>query len=223
MEIELSGKKGERRIEQDWTGREVRQIGLAQEPAAGLNLHLTLDLELQKVATDILGQYLEANRTTARIDEITGEQTFPEIEQAAAVVLNPQTGEVLALVSYPLFDDNRFQIEVPVDYYLGLARNDYTPLVNHAITGTYPPGSTFKIVPGSAALQEGTITANRLLNAPGVIEIANRFAPNDPGRAQTFVCWVYSTPKGSHGAVNMYTGLANSCDIYFSKITGGFD
>ncbi|MCB8968792.1 MAG: penicillin-binding protein 2 [Ardenticatenaceae bacterium] len=223
MEIELSGKKGERRIEQDWTGREVRQIGLAQEPAAGLNLHLTLDLELQKVATDILGQYLEANRTTARVDEITGEQTFPEIEQAAAVVLNPQTGEVLALVSYPLFDDNRFQTEVPVDYYLGLARNDYTPLVNHAITGTYPPGSTFKIVPGSAALQEGTITANRLLNAPGVIEIANRFAPNDPGRAQTFVCWVYSTPKGSHGAVNMYTGLANSCDIYFYKITGGFD
>lgn len=223
MELELSGRKGERRIEQDWTGREVRQIGLAQDPAAGLNLYLTLDLNLQEIATNVLGQYMEANREAVRTDAISGEQSFPEIEQAAAVVLNPQTGEVLALVSYPLFDDNRFQTAVPVDYYLGLARNDYTPLVNHAITGTYPPGSTFKIVPASAALQEGTITANRFLNAPGIIEIANRFAPNDPGRAQTFVCWVYSTPKGSHGAVNMYTGIANSCDIYFYKVTGGFD
>lgn len=223
MELELSGAKGTRRIEQDWTGREVRQIGLAQEPIAGLNLHLTLDVALQEVITNILGQYMLADQSTARVDEITGERTFPEVQQAAVVALNPQTGEVLALVSYPLFDNNRFQTEVPVDYYLGLARNDYTPLVNHAITGTYPPGSTFKMVPAIAALQEGTITANRLLNAPGQIVIPNRFAPNDPGRAQQFVCWIWNTPLVSHGPVNVYTALGNSCDIYFYKITGGFD
>ncbi len=62
MEVELAGEKGSRTIEQDWTGREVRQIGSAQEPVSGLNLNLTLDLKLQKIAYSILGQYMEANR-----------------------------------------------------------------------------------------------------------------------------------------------------------------
>ncbi|MCZ7672562.1 MAG: penicillin-binding transpeptidase domain-containing protein [Chloroflexi bacterium] len=117
------------------------------------------------------------------------------------------------------FDNNRFSTEVPVEYYLGLARNDYTPLVNHAISGTYPPGSVFKLVPAAGAMQEGLISPSRLLKAPGVIEIPNRFAPNDPGRAQQFVCW----KRDGHGLMNMTLGLAHSCDIYFYKITGGYD
>lgn len=220
MEIELSGQKGERQIEQDWTGRELRQIGVEVEPVAGLNLHLTLDLDLQKQAYAILEQAMAANRETVRRDEITGERTFPEIEQAAIVAMNPQTGEILALVNFPTFDNNRFGTEVPVEYYLGLARNDYTPLVNHAINGTYPPGSTFKLVPAAGALQEGIVSPTRLLRAPGIIEIPNRFAPNDPGRSQPFVCWIY---PGEHGVMDMRRGLANSCDIYFYKISGGFD
>ena len=219
MELELSGSKGQRTIEQDWTGREVRQVGTGEDPIAGLNLHTTLDIDLQKEAFEILGQFMEANRNTPRTDEITGEQTLPEIEQAVVVALKPKTGEVLAMVNFPTFDNNRFQSEVPVDYYLGLARNDYTPLVNHAISGTYPPGSTFKLVPAAGALQEGIISAERLLTAPGQIEIPNRFAPNDPGRAQTFVCW----KRDGHGLMDMRQGLSNSCDIYFYKISGGFD
>jgi penicillin-binding protein 2 len=219
MELELSGTKGSRTIEQDWTGREVRQIGTAEEPLAGLNIHTTLDTDLQISAFKILEQFMEANRNTPRTDEITGERTLPEIEQAVVVVLKPKTGEVLAMVNFPTFDNNRFQTEVPVDYYLRLARNDYTPLVNHAISGTYPPGSTFKLVPASGALQEGIISPERLLTAPGQIEIPNRFAPNDPGRAQTFVCW----KRDGHGLMDMRQGIANSCDIYFYKISGGFD
>lgn len=219
MEIELAGVKGQRQIEQDWTGREVRQLGESVEPQAGLNMHLSLDLELQRQTYEILGQYMEENRRTVRVDEITGERTFPEIEQAVVVALNPKTGEVLAMVNYPTYDNNRFTSEVPVDYYLGLARNDYTPLVNHAISGTYPPGSTFKIVPAAGALQEGLVSPSRLLQAPGEIIIKNRFAPNDPGRAQTFVCW----KRDGHGLMNTVLGLKNSCDIYFYKITGGFD
>lgn len=214
MELELAGTKGERRIEVDWTGREVRQLGVAKDPVAGLNLHLTLDLDLQITAYEILAEYMESNRRTVRDDG-----TFPEIEQAVVVVLNPQTGEVLAMVNYPMFDNNRFQTSVPVDYYLGLARNDYTPLVNHAVSGTYPPGSTFKLVPATAALQEGLVSPNRFLLDPGQIEIPNRFAPNDPGRAQTFVCW----NREGHGLMNMVLGIANSCDVYFYKIAGGFD
>ncbi|MFN2138650.1 MAG: penicillin-binding transpeptidase domain-containing protein, partial [Candidatus Promineifilaceae bacterium] len=78
---------------------------------------------------------------------------------------------------------------------------------------------TFKLVPASGALQEGVISPERLLTAPGQIEIPNRFAPNDPGRAQTFVCW----KRDGHGLMDMLQGIANSCDIYFYKISGGFD
>ena len=219
MELELAGQKGERQIEQDWTGRELRQIGLAKEPVPGLNLYLTLDLDLQIMATEILRQAMEMREATPDTDDVTGQPINLEVQQGAVVVMNPQTGEVLAMVSLPTFDNNRFQTEVPVDYYLRLARNEYTPLVNHAISSIYPPGSVFKLVPASAAMQEGTISPNRKLLGPGEITIPNRFAPNDPGRAQTFVCWLSS----GHGLVDMRKGITQSCDIYFYKISGGFD
>jgi penicillin-binding protein 2 len=215
MEIELSGRKGERQIEQDWTGRELRQIGSTIEPDPGLNLHLTLDTELQQEAFEILQKVIEERRATP--DPFTGDPV--EVEQGVVVALNPNTGEILAMVNIPTFDNNRFSTEVPVEYYLGLERNDYTPLVNHAISGLYPPGSTFKLVPASGALQEGVISPNRLLFDPGEITIPNRFAPNDPGRAQTFVCWL----REGHEHMNMISGISNSCDVYFYKISGGFD
>ncbi|UCG23937.1 MAG: penicillin-binding protein 2 [Chloroflexota bacterium] len=215
MEIELAGRKGERQIEQDWTGRELRQIGPTVEPEPGLNLHLTIDLDLQEKAFDILQETIERRRVT--VDPFTGEEV--EVEQGVVIALNPNTGEILAMVNIPTFDNNRFSTEVPVDYYLGLARNDYTPLVNHAISGQYPPGSTFKLVPASGALQEGVISPNRLLFDPGEITIPNRFAPNDPGRAQTFVCWF----REGHEHMNMISGISNSCDVYFYKISGGFN
>ena len=151
------------------------------------------------------------------MDPFTGDPV--EVEQGSIVALDPNSGEILAMVNIPTFDNNRFSTEVPVDYYLGLARNEYTPLVNHAISGQYPPGSTFKLVPASGALQEGVISPNRLLFDPGQITIPNRFAPNDPGRAQTFVCW----NREGHEYVNMFTGISNSCDVYFYKISGGFN
>ena len=215
MEIEMAGQKGERQIEQDWTGRELRQLGPTNDPEAGLNLHLTIDVDLQEKAFYILEDVIERRRAT--VDPFTGNSV--EVEQGAIIALNPNTGEILAMVNIPTFDNNRFSTEVPVDYYLGLARNDYTPLVNHAISGQYPPGSTFKLVPASGALQEGVVSPNRLLFDPGQITIPNRFAPNDPGRAQTFVCWF----REGHEYMNMFTGLSNSCDVYFYKISGGFD
>lgn len=215
MEIELAGRKGERQIEQDWTGRELRQIGPTIDFEPGQNLHLTLDLDLQEKAFNILQEAMERRRATP--DPFTPGPV--EVEQGVVIVMVPNTGEILAMVNIPTFDNNRFSTEVPVDYYLGLARNDYTPLVNHAISGQYPPGSTFKLVPASGALQEGVISPNRLLFDPGEITIPNRFAPNDPGRAQTFVCWL----QEGHGRVNMLSGIANSCDVYFYKISGGYD
>jgi penicillin-binding protein 2 len=215
MERDLAGIKGQRHIEVDWTGREVRQIGLAQQPVAGYNLHLTLDLELQKQVHEILLWIMDLRRNTR--DSFTG--NFEETEQGVVVVLNPNTGEVLAMVSIPTFDNNRFATEVPVEYYLRLARDDYRPLVNNAVAGQYPPGSVFKLVTAAGALQEGVVSPNRYLNDPGSITIANRFAPNDPGRAQTFYCWL----REGHGLINMWIGMAVSCNVYFYKLAGGFN
>jgi penicillin-binding protein 2 len=219
MEDTLAGVKGERQIEVDWTGRELRQIGLSVPPEPGHNIHLTIDVELQEKVQKIMQGWIELRRQVPDRDQITGQEEFLEVEQAAVVVLNPNTGEILALGNLPTFDNNRFANEVPVDYYLGLVRNDYTPLVNHAISGTYPPGSVYKLVTAAAAMQEGIVSPERLLTAPGDIIIPNRFAPNDPGRSQQFVCWY----RAGHGLMNMWGGLANSCDIYFYKVAGGFD
>lgn len=219
MEEVLAGEKGERQIEVDWRGRELRQIGLAVPPEAGYNLHLTLDLTLQRQAFEILAEWMQLRRETPSIDYVTGERSLLEVEQAAVVVLNPNTGEILAMVNIPTFDNNRFSTEVPVDYYLSLARNDYTPLVNHAISGQYPPGSVFKLVTAAAALQYGVISPSRRLFDPGSIIIPNRFAPLDPGRSQRFVCWNLE----GHGPMNMVEAIANSCDVYFYKVTGGFN
>ncbi len=223
METELAGQKGEVQIEVDWRGRELRQIGVATEPVPGYNLYLTIDLQLQQRAYDILQAEMQRRRQT-RV--LSGE--YLEIEQGVVVALNPQTGEILAMVNIPTFDNNRFATEIPVDYYLGLERNDYQPLLNHAIAGQYPPGSVFKVVTAASALQDGIISPNRTLNDPGAIVIPNRYAPNDPGRSQRFVCWIWNSfdaegNRGEHGRMNMYSALANSCDVYFYKISGGFD
>ncbi len=223
LESYLAGQKGERQIEVDWRGREVRQIGVATEPVPGYNLHLTIDLELQEIAYNLLQDMMQLRRETRNLDG-----QYPEIEQGAVVAMDPRTGEILAMVNLPGFDNNRFATEIPVEYYLGLERNDYQPLLNHAIAGQYPPGSVFKVVTAAAALQDGIISPNRFLDAPGAIVIPNRYAPNDPGRSQQFVCWIWNTfdaegNRGEHGRMNMYSGLANSCDIYFYKIAGGFD
>lgn len=213
----LKGVKGERTIEVDWTGREVRQIGPQIEPIPGYNLHLTIDIELQMQAYQILEDMIAERR------EVPDELGRPvEVEQGAVVVINPNTGEILAMVNTPTFDNNRFATEIPLDYYLGLARNEYLPMFNHAIGGQYPAGSIYKLITGAAALQEGVISPLRQLNDPGRIEIPNRFAPNDPGRVQPFVCWINAL-GGQHGLVNMYTGISQSCDVYFYKVNGGFD
>lgn len=220
MEDLLKGTKGQRTIEVDWTGREVRQVGAQIEPIPGYNLHLTIDIELQQVASEILSEMLEARRQEA---DSLGQPV--EAEQGVVVVMKADTGEILAMVNTPTFDNNRFATEIPLDYYLGLARNEYLPMFNHAIGGQYPPGSIYKIITGAAALQEGVISPLRQLNDPGRIEIPNRFAPNDPGRVQPFICWIYNQFGGvrEHGPVNMYTGIAWSCDVYFYKVNGGFD
>ena len=200
----LRGYKGEKYIEVDVAGREVRTVSEIP-PIPGKGLKLTVDLTLQEKMTEALLKGLE--RAGAEIGVV--------------VAMNPQTGEILGLVSLPAYDNNLFSGGISVADYRRLSEDLQRPLVNYAISGRYPPGSTFKIIPGTAALQEGVITRQTVVNAQGTMWLPDERFPDDPERGQTFYCWINKLGR-SHGLVNIISGIAQSCDIYFYWVGGGF-
>ncbi len=208
MEAELSGTKGERRIEVDVAGKPLRIVGQPLEPIPGLNVHLTIDTQLQSAATRALTSTLAAIERDWDI----------KLEQGVVVAMNPRSGEILAMASIPTYDNNRFATRIDLDYYQSLIENIYHPLINHAISGQYPPGSTFKLVTAAGALEEGVITKNTIIVGEGIVYLKNKYAPNDPGQAQPFYCWY----REGHGPLTILGGLAQSCNIFFYKIGGGF-
>lgn len=202
FEEELIGKKGRKHIEVDVAGREVQTVGTAIDPQPGYNLILTIDLDLQKKATEALQEGMTA----------AGSQS------GVVIAMDPQTGEILALVSLPSYDNNLFIGGISPEDYQALQENPHHPLVDHALTGQYPPGSTFKIIGAAAGLEEGIINRHTLINDPGVIWLPNKYAPNDPTLAQPFYCWL----KTGHGLLNMVQAIAHSCDVFFYKLAGGY-
>jgi penicillin-binding protein 2 len=207
----LRGQKGNRYVEEDVNGRILRDLE-STDPIPGNNIALTLDLELQQYATERLLQALNS----------------PEVHSQRGVVIamDPRNGQILATVSLPTYDNSLFADGItPDEYkvYKQLEDDPYKPFLNHAIGDRLPPGSVFKIIPASAALQEEVIDRNTRLVGEGRIEIPNRYYPNDPGRAQPFVCWIWLDRRGAHGSLNVVEGLAHSCDIFFYKLGGGFE
>ncbi|HEM62670.1 MAG TPA: hypothetical protein ENO24_10300, partial [Chloroflexi bacterium] len=201
-EEQLRGNKGHRHVEVDVTGREIQTIGSPIEPVPGHNLVLTVDAELQAVVTTALEEGLKHGKS----------------ESGVAIAMDPRTGEILAMVSLPSYDANLFVGGIDADEYDQLQVDERHPLVNHAIGGQYPPGSTFKIVTASAGLEDGVVTRNSLLFCPGTIWIPHRFAPDDPELAQPFKCWLTT----GHRSISMVEALAQSCDIYFGVLAGGY-
>ena len=204
-EDELHGQPGVRVIEVDVKGREKNVVGEPTEPQPGHNLILSLDLELQKIMFDALTAGVNPKRSNS----------------AAAVAIDPRTGYVLGMVSLPTYDNNIFADGVTPDEYKALSEAPGFPLLDHAISGIYPPGSTFKLVTAAAGLQEKVITRKTILNAPGIIYLPNRNFPDDPDLAQPFVCWIHKS-GGEHGDINVTAAIAESCDIFFYKVGGGF-
>ncbi|MGD9101644.1 MAG: penicillin-binding protein 2 [Anaerolineae bacterium] len=208
----LRGKKGSRFVEEDVNGRVLRELDEGEDPVPGDNVELTLDLELQQYATERLQRALYA----------------PQIHSQRGVVIamDPRNGQILALVSLPTYDNNVFPDGISPDeinVYQRWARDPYKPFLNHAVGDQLPPGSIYKVIPASAALQEGVIDRNTHLVGEGRIVIPNRYFPNDPGRATPFVCWIWLNQGGAHGSLDVVGGLAHSCDIFFYKVGGGFE
>jgi penicillin-binding protein 2 len=136
--------------------------------------------------------------------------------------MNPQTGEILGMVSLPSYDNNEFSGGISPEALQELQENPYRPLVNHAISGMFPPGSTFKIVVASGALEEELITTSTRYHCGGILWLPNRFYPEDPSLAQPFYCWIYHDFHGHHGSLSVVSALGQSCDIFFYQVGGGY-
>ncbi|MFZ5916322.1 MAG: penicillin-binding protein 2 [Chloroflexota bacterium] len=200
----LRGHKGEKYIEVDVAGREVQTV-TENAPITGKSLRLTIDTALQEVMTQALQRGLDA----------------AQAQIGVTIAMNPQTGEVLGMVSLPAYDNNLFSGGISVADYAALSQDPHHPLINHAISGRHPPGSTFKIIPASAGLQEGIITRQTRINCNGTMWLPDERFPDDPKMGQTFYCWIHKLDRG-HGELNIISGIANSCDIYFYWVGGGF-
>jgi penicillin-binding protein 2 len=177
FEEQLRGKAGARHLEVNVSGLQVRELKM-QPSIKGETLNLAIDLELQNFAANRMG-----------------------VESGAIVVMDVRTGEILTLVSMPAFDPNSFSKGITTNYWKELNANEKNPLLNKALSGLFPPGSTFKMLVGLAALKTGTTNEHRTVYCPGHFYL---------GRHR-FHCW----KPGGHGAVNMVDALAESCDTYF--------
>ncbi len=209
VEQYLRGVPGRRYVQKDVLGQELGVRGEI-EPIPGDNVYLTLDTQLQEVAEAALLEQLA----------LTGNR------RGVVVALDPRDGQVLSLVSLPTYDNNLFARGITrpedVEAYQALLDDPHGPLFNHAIADRIPPGSIFKFIPATAALQEGTINRYTTINCPGIMYLPNKFAPDDRSLAQPFYCWISLQYGRGHGALNVVDALAQSCDIFFYQVGGGY-
>jgi penicillin-binding protein 2 len=173
----LKGKSGGEQVEVDAAGRKLNILGRI-DPVSGYNIVLNVDSDLQRVCWD----------------------AFRE-KAGAAIVMDPRNGAIMAMVSRPSFDPNLFNRGISGENWKELTTNPLCPLQNRAISGQYPPGSTYKMIVAAAALEEGLITENTEIFCDGTYQMGDR----------TFRCW----KKRGHGTVALHRGIVESCDVYF--------
>ncbi len=179
-EDELRGSKGRKQVEVDAFGRQHNEF-ILEPPRAGSDLKLSIDIGLQKECSRLL-----------------------EGQAGAILVMEPDTGKILAMVSQPSFDNNMFVLGVPADKWRELRDNPRHPIQNRVTQGVYPPGSVFKLLMAAAGLSEGFVRPGDVVSCPGTYKVGNR----------DFHDW----KKGGHGALDLRGALVHSCDIYFYKL-----
>ncbi len=181
----LRGEDGYEYVVVNALGRRVTAFGMGehQDPFPGRDLVLTIDLKLQRAL----------------------EQAMADVQRGAAVALDPNDGAILALVSRPAFDPNEFSQGLTAERWRQLSGGGGNPLLDRAIQGTYPPGSTFKVVTLLAALRSGAARSS------------SRFAACGGGYffgGRLFHCWRHE----GHGSLDLVEALAQSCDVYFYQL-----
>ena len=205
----LAGKNGSWKVEVDVAGKQVRGLEPPVNPQPGANLKLTIDTRLQEAMTSILTREINfwntwLNRTLST--------------SGVVIAMNPRTGEVLGMVSYPTYENNRMARFIPAYYYNQLINDPANPLLNHAVGDTLPAGSVFKLSTAVGALNEGVVTPDQVISTPPKITITEKYYANDPGRERDFVDW----NKAGFGQLDFLGGIANSSNVYFYKLGGGY-
>ena len=180
----LRGQDGAKRVVVNSLGREIRTLD-EEAPTEGTRLQLTIDYDVQKAVEDGF-KGLEASGIT---------------NAGAAIVLDPNNGEVLAFASAPAYDPNAFAAGIDRATWSSLMTDEQRPLNDRAIQGRYSPGSTFKMAVALAGLQEGIITPDYTVHCTGE---ANFFG-------RTFKCW----KPGGHGTISLRHAIEQSCDVFF--------
>jgi penicillin-binding protein 2 len=176
-EFELHGETGYEEVEIDAGGRALRSLKRIP-PVSGNNLQLTLDIKLQEITEKAFGD-----------------------RKGSLVAIDPSTGGILALVSTPTYDPNLFVDGITPENWKELNEHPSKPMINRAINGAYPPGSTFKPFMALAALEMGKRTPNQAISDPGYFNFGNHQFRDDK--------------KGGHGSVDMYKSIVHSCDTYY--------
>lgn len=207
FETALAGQRGEDIYEVDVAGERL-SLRSKRPPVAGVTIQLSIDVALQRAAQEAIIE---------RLNILNAAEQRLRSQSGVIIALDPRNGQVLALVSYPSFDNSRFARNIDAPYYFDLADDPLLPLVNHSIASLYPPGSVWKIMSAVGVIEEDVIDPNDYLFDGGRLQLPNAFAPNDQAQSQTFVCW----DRNGHGRMNMYEAIAQSCDVYYYQVGGG--
>ena len=220
----LKGKNGYTKVQVDASGRMIETIERA-DPEIGSTVYLTIDAKLQKVAEDSLEKTLKTIQSGGTYESIWGnmrmrdnQRIYSKAQSGAVVVLDIKTGEVLALANYPDYDPNLFVQGISTQDMNSLMPTNMNdpiapkPLYNIATMTSVQPGSTFKIITGLAALENGLDPYYQILDK-GVIEMGGR----------TFGCWIWNERGGNHGYENLMDALRDSCNYYFYSVSVGYN
>jgi penicillin-binding protein 2 len=189
-ETQLRGTYGSQTVEKDATGRTIQTLHVDSNPQPGDSLQLTIDTTQQQLAQKALEWGMQA----------------AGLKRGVMIVENPQTGEILAMVSLPTYDDNQFARGISVADYAKLLKNPNKPLLNHAIQEFYPPGSTYKLVAGSGALTDHKITPTTLVRTRPFLTLGST----------RFWDWNHR----GWGPITIKTGFAHSSDTFFFQVAG---
>ncbi len=220
-ESTLKGQDGTKNVEVNAFGELVRVIN-ETEPQKGKDVYLTIDLELQKTAEAALQQALteiqKAGTFQSQWGDIKYGTAYKNANVGAVVALDVKTGDVLAMASYPNFNPNLFATGISKDDWKALQGENLRdplsplPLFNVAARTAVQPGSTFKMVTATAALDSG-LDPNRKLRDGGYVKLGNR----------TYGCLIWNRTRGNHGYINLMEALEVSCNYYFFDIATGRD
>ena len=199
MEEALRGIDGTMLIEEDAEGNILRQT-MISEAVPGKDVYLTIDIHLQIKAEEALAENIAYIVESALSSG--EEQSGEDANAGALVVMDPDNGAILASASYPTFDLTAYD-------YTALSSDPMLPLYNRALMGTYAPGSVFKVGVAAAAMENGIIAPDTLIDTKGVYTYYDDYQPR---------CWLFTRTGLSHGAINVIDALRDSCNYFFFDV-----